>query len=239
MVDKLNIYQKLVEVRKVLGKVNKDTKGYGFEYVSGAQILGKIKDTMDSLGILLEPHLLDGSVREVTSTNAKGKSVINYVVTSQMKMHWINADSPEDRSIVDWFMVGEQTDPSQAFGSGLTYAERYFILKYFNAETDADDPDKNKGKGKQEEADPFAGDYNSGDKDDFTDDIGKNERLCTEKQLKRLYAMMKEAGVAVDEWDAMIKKKYKIESKKEMSMKEIDKVFDSLDEIIKKNSQGE
>lgn len=47
MVDKLNIYQKLIEVRKVLGKVNKDTKGYGFEYVSGAQILGKIEDKMN------------------------------------------------------------------------------------------------------------------------------------------------------------------------------------------------
>ena len=233
MVDKLNIYQKLIEVRKVLGKVNKDTKGYGFEYVSGAQILGKIEDKMNELEIILESHIIGGSVREVTSTNKEGRSIINYVVTSNMKMIWINAENPEDRSVVDWFMVGEQTDPSQALGSGLTYSERYFILKYFNAITDGDDPDKNKGAGKQpEEADPFAGDYTQ----DEPKSTPKTERLVTEPQLKRLYAMMKEAGVAIDEWDAMIKKKFKIESKKEMSMSQIDGVFESLEKIIAKNS---
>ena len=242
MAEKLNIYQKLIEVRKVLGKVNKDSKGYGFEYVSGAQILGKIEDKMNELEIILESHIMGGSVREVISINKDGKSVINYVVTSQMNMIWINAENPEDRSVVDWFMVGEQTDPSQALGSGLTYSERYFILKYFNAITDDDDPDKiAKPKYKpatkvddlvDSEQDPFAEDY----PDDFTDDIGKEERLCTDKQLKRLYAMMKEAGVEVDKWDAMIKKKYGIEHKKQMSMKEIDKVFESLEDIIKKKS---
>lgn len=227
MVDKLNIYQKLVEVRKALGKVSKDTEGYGFEYVSGSQILGKIKETMDTLGILLEPHLIDGSVREVTSVNAKGKSIINYIVTSQMKMIWINADDPKDRSVVDWYMVGEQTDPSQAFGSGLTYAERYFILKYFNAETDADDPDKNEGKGKQiEEPDPFSGEQN-----DYTDDIGK-DKLVTQAQIEKMMTMVGKAGIDPKKFDAKIKKDLKIESKNQMTMGQINPIFDYLDKRI-------
>ena len=38
-------------------------------------------------------------------------------------------------------MVGQQADGSQALGSGLTYANRYFLLKYFNVATSEDDPD--------------------------------------------------------------------------------------------------
>ena len=220
MVDKLNIYQKLVEVRKGIASFKKDTDGYNFRYVSGTQVLSAIKKDLDEQGIILEQHL---TAPEVEGT----------MVKSPMKMIWVNADSPEEKIVIDWFMVGRQKDPSQGFGSGLTYAERYFMLKFFNIPTDDDDPDK-KTSGKttssETEPDPFQG-------DDFTDDIGKEQRLCTDKQLKRMFAMMKEAGVEIDKWDDMIKKKYSIEHKKEMTMEQIDKVFDSLEEIIKKNSQ--
>jgi len=224
MVDKLNIYQKLVEVRKGMASFKKDTDGYNFKYVSGTQVLSAIKGDLDKQGIILEQHL---TAPEVDGT----------LVRSPMMMVWVNADDPKDRIEIAWFMVGRQKDPSQSFGSGLTYAERYFMLKFFNVPTDDDDPDKTpSGKGKKgaikadDLTDPFSGD------DDFTDDVGKDERLCTEKQIKRLYAMMKEAGVAVDEWDAMIKKKYSIKHKKEMTMVQIDKVFDSLDKIINQQS---
>jgi len=222
MVDKLNIYQKLVEVRKGIAKFTKDTDGYNFRYVSGTQVLSAIKKDLDKHGIILEQHL---TYPEVDGT----------LVRSPMKMVWVNADNPTDRIEIAWFMVGRQKDPSQGFGSGLTYSERYFMLKFFNIPTDDDDPDKNKGKGKttsgKTETDPF--------REDYTDDIGKDEKLVTTKQLNRYYAMAKEAGVEIDEWDKMIKSKYEIKHKNEMTMTEINKVFDSLDEIIKKNSQGE
>ncbi len=232
---KLNIYQKLVEVRKVLGKVNKDTKGYGFEYVSGAQVLGKIENKMNELGIILESHIIGGSVREVISINKQGKSVINYVVTSGMKMIWINAEKPEDRSAVDWFMVGEQTDPSQALGSGLTYSERYFILKYFNAITDDDDPDKNKGAGKttSEEPDPFAGDH-AGDNTGTKTDKKLDERPVTEKQLKFYHIRVKQAAVEADKYSDRVKRQFKVDSKKKLQRWQFDKIIEELEEKIKK-----
>ena len=153
-------------------------------------------------------------------------------------MVWVNAETPDDRIECDWFMVGRQKDPSQGFGSGLTYSERYFMLKFFNIPTDDDDPDKKKkNKGDElrdpTEADPFAGDYTQ----DEPKSTPKTDRLVTEPQLKRLYAMMKEAGVDVDKWDAMIKKKFGIEHKNQMTMVQIDEVFKSLEEIIAKNSE--
>ena len=239
MVDtkKLNIYQKLIEVRKSIGKFSRDVSGYGYKYASGTQVLSAIKKEMEDQGVLLETHLLYPTIEK----GSKG-----VIVSSQMKMIWINVDNPSDRSEVEWYMVGEQRDPSQAFGSGLTYSERYFIMKYFNVPTDEDDPDKNKGndngnsgkkpsgKGKALTADkmtdPFAGD-NADPKS--TD---KSDKLVTEKQIKLYYVKVKEANVESDKFDKRVKKQFGIEHKNQMTMTQMDMVYKSLDEIIKKNS---
>lgn len=138
----MNIYQKLVEVRKSIEGWDKDTKGYGYSYVSGSQVLGKIKNKMDELGIILETHIETFSHGIHEYVNAKGKSVKDFVVEGKMKMVWVNADSPEDKIEVPWHYAGQQDDISKAFGSGLTYTERYFMLKQFGVPTDYDDPDK-------------------------------------------------------------------------------------------------
>jgi hypothetical protein len=128
----MNIYQKLVEVRKSVESFKKDATGYNFKYVPGVQVLTEIKGKMDSEGIILEPHLIETVVTHLDKT---------WFVSSKMKMVWVNSEKPEDRIGIDWFCTGEQKDPSQALGSALTYAERYFLLKFFGIPTDEDDPD--------------------------------------------------------------------------------------------------
>ncbi len=221
---KLNIYQKLVEIRKSIGKVSKDTEAYGYKYVSGSQVLSAIKPKMDELGVLLESHLLYPTVIQNNYTGLdkykKEKLVRNFIVSSQMKMIWVNAENPTDRIEVDWYMSGEQKDPSQAFGSGLTYSERYFVMKYFNVPTDDDDPDKPKGNGNDAPpAGPPAG-------------KPKSQKLVTEPQLKRYYAMVKQAGLGVNDMDELVKRKYKIEHKDQMTMAQIDEVFKYLEDQI-------
>ena len=48
-------------------------------------------------------------------------------------------------------MSGQQADASQAFGSGLTYCGRYFLLKFFNVATTNDDPDNWRTRQKEAE----------------------------------------------------------------------------------------
>jgi hypothetical protein len=140
MTDKKNIYQKLAEIQKNIQGFTKDSKGYNFTYVSGNQVLSAIREDMNKLGVMLEPHLIEST----TVPGGKG-----FIVSSRMKMVWVNVEDPKDRAEIEWYMVGEQKDASQAFGSGLTYSERYFPLKYFHIPTDDDDPDKiNNGNGK-------------------------------------------------------------------------------------------
>ena len=47
---------------------------------------------------------------------------------------------------VTWALIGQQADAAQAFGSALTYANRYFLLKFFQVATPDDDPDRWRSK---------------------------------------------------------------------------------------------
>ena len=80
------------------------------------------------------------------------EKVHEIIVSSDMTWTWVDNDDPESRIVVPWAMVGSQTDASQAFGSGLTYSSRYFLLKYFNIATSNDDPDSFRTKQKEAEA---------------------------------------------------------------------------------------
>ena len=144
----LNLYQKLVEVRKSIDFFTKDTQGYGYKYVSGSQILSKIKNKLDELQVLLIPMVLDQQHTAFDYKDKQGKEKTDFIVTAPMKYVWVNAENPEERIEIPWQTMGQQDDISKAFGSGLTYSERYFLLKFFGVPTDDEDPDARDTTGK-------------------------------------------------------------------------------------------
>lgn len=150
---KLNLYQKLVEIRKSIDVFKKDTQGFGYSYVSGSQVLGKIKNKMDELQILLIPEVLNQKhetfdYKVWDKEQKKEKEKTDFIVTADMKYVWVNAENPEERIGIPWQTMGQQDDISKAFGSGLTYSERYFLLKFFGVPTDEEDPDARDTRGK-------------------------------------------------------------------------------------------
>lgn len=138
----MNLQQKLIEIRKDVIDFCKDTKGYGYQYVSGSQAIRKIRTKMDELGVLLIPECVGVDHTErYDYTNDKGKEKTDFIVNGDMVYTWVNAENPEETIKVNWKYYGAQDDISKSFGSALTYSERYFILKFFQAPTDGDDPD--------------------------------------------------------------------------------------------------
>ncbi|WP_144474057.1 ERF family protein [Bacillus tropicus] len=137
----MNLWQKIVTIRKDIDVFAKDGKGYGYEYVTGSQILQKIKQNMDELNVILSPKMGSHNTWIHEYTNKKGKLVKDFVIEAEGSYVWINADKPEEREEIPWKFFGQQGDISQAYGSGLTYSERYFLLKYFGIPTDEDDAD--------------------------------------------------------------------------------------------------
>lgn len=139
----LNLFQKLVEIRKNIPVIHKDAKGYNnnYQYVTGSQLLIAIKDTMNHYGVLLFPKIItrDHTTRQYKSY--KGKELTEYTVFGEMSYTWMNADNPEETLEIPFAYAGSQDDMARAFGSALTYAERYFLIKFFNIPTDNEDPD--------------------------------------------------------------------------------------------------
>ena len=69
-----------------------------------------------------------------------------------MDYHIIDSNTKEDYTI-QFAAFGQQQDIAQAYGTALTYAERYFLLKLLNIPTDEDDPDAKQKKQEYSKAD--------------------------------------------------------------------------------------
>lgn len=139
-----NIYQKLLIIQQKivgLGK-DKDTKSQanpnGYKYVTGDKVLGEIKPLMNELGLILKQEVLSAeNTRQDYNTKFGTKSEI--LTKLMMKFTWVDCDTGEkDENL---FGANGQNDWEKGFGSALTYAERYFLLKYFHIATDEDDID--------------------------------------------------------------------------------------------------
>lgn len=142
----LNLYQKIVQVRMIAECFSKDGHSYGYSYVTGNQVLSKIKDKMNEMNLLLFPSTSVGEHHTHAYKTAKGKDVLDFVVKGEMSYTWINGDNPTERETVTWAYYGQQDDISKAYGSALTYSERYYLLKSLGLPTDEDDPDAKQDK---------------------------------------------------------------------------------------------
>lgn len=147
--NELNLMQKLAKIRGMADVVIKGKKGYNYKYSDITEILAKVTGGMKKYGVSLIPTVCPGtaSVTQNVTVNTKvdktGKAfdstTTEMLVTADMTFRWVNDDNPEEFIDVPWFVTGSQQDPSQAFGSGLTYCTRYFLTNYFQiGQTDTD-----------------------------------------------------------------------------------------------------
>ena len=200
MNDKLNLHQKLVEVRKSIHGFNKDKKSgsgnFGYEYVSGSQVLRAIKGKMDELGVLLIPEI-DYDTMKWEKHNYKtknGSDKTDFIITMKMNYTWVNAESPDDKITIPWVCIGQQTDDiAKAVGTAMTYNERYFLLKFLGLPTDEDDADA-----KEIKADKPTQLYIT---DRWTNKL-------SEKQISRLYAIAYSKGIDKDTVKKHVFKKF-------------------------------
>ncbi|MDW4340984.1 ERF family protein [Staphylococcus saprophyticus] len=159
MTEELNLYQKIADVKANIEGFTKDKKSYNYSYVSGSQVLHRIREKMLEHNLLLFPYTANETCEqiEVTRFNKKANKEVTtteFLVKLKMIYTWINADNPQEKQIVDFWATGQQDDPAKAYGTALTYAERYFLMKFFNIPTDEDDADAKEKQDKYSKVDP-------------------------------------------------------------------------------------
>ena len=140
----MSVYTKLLEMQKRVVGLGKDTKSFGYQYVSGGKVLENLKPIMNEVGLLLKQEIIDVERERIDYSAKSGtKSEMWYGV--KFKFTWIDTDTGE-KDENDFYASG-MNDWEKGLGSALTYAERYFLLKYFHINTDEDDidnPDRKK-----------------------------------------------------------------------------------------------
>ena len=139
----MSIYKKLLLIQKAVKGLKKDKKSNNYEYVTGNKLLSFIRPLMDEHGLLLKQEVIsiDNDRMDyktgIGTTWEKEKSEILSKV--MMRFTWIDSETGE--TDVNLFGANGQNDWEKGLGSALTYAERYFLLKYFHIATDEDDID--------------------------------------------------------------------------------------------------
>ena len=129
--------------------------GKGEERTGGRQRPSIVSDAFEAV---IAAIYLDGGIEPATKhimrflpkdfKTTRPASFVDYKTILQEVVQ----KNPEERVDVPWVTIGQQADSSQAFGSGLTYSMRYFLLKYFNIVTPDDDVDNWRSKQRAAEA---------------------------------------------------------------------------------------
>lgn len=179
----MNIYQRLMEVRKAVPFLKKDNSGFQFKYVSSSQALGALREAMDANGLVLVPSVLAYEVRDHLTKDGKH----NYFTILDMQFDWVNVDDPKEHISCRWTGQGLD-DGEKGVGKALTYAEKYFMLKFFNIPTDKDDPDANQRRPQERQTAPKT------TAQPAKPDAPKQD-LATPAQIQKIQILCKEGGL--------------------------------------------
>ena len=153
---KAKLFRKLLEVKKQIPYLKKDTSGFNFEYASPELVLGTLNPLLNEAGLFLKTEVIKEEHERVFS-KPKYQDVTKYVDRQKVvesvlvdvyetlfhltfRFTWIDTETGYEDSAL--FTASGINNDEQGQGSAQTYAERYFLLKTFNIPTGKDDPDK-------------------------------------------------------------------------------------------------
>lgn len=96
---KLNLYQKLACIRKIVDVVKKDKAAFKYKYSDINEILAKVKSGMEKYGVSLIPEIKSGTSTVAVNTfvqkkaDASGQtydiSTHEYLVNAEMDFVWV------------------------------------------------------------------------------------------------------------------------------------------------------
>lgn len=216
-----NLYEKLLEVKKEVEFIQKKKVGDNLTYkaITSSMILGAINKELNKLGILLKTQMLGKDVQRLERTksyeNPKTQkvtltTVYDFIATIDLEYTWINTNNTSEKDANLFSCSGLNTDPSKAFGSALTYAEKYFMMKYFNVATDEYDVDTFKQLNEDED-----------------EKKERAEKLEAEKAEKERIALEKK------EAEKLALEKLETEKKEQKRKEFLNKISLSLKELVK------
>ena len=134
----MSLYSKLLDIQIRVDGIIKDGKNQSDknDFASDENVLNAFRPLMNERGLLLIPRTLSGSVHEGVTKSGTAR----YLTELRMEMLWHDVESGEELC-VPWYAQGVDLAGEKGVGKAETYAEKYFLLKFFHVPTKKDDPD--------------------------------------------------------------------------------------------------
>ena len=141
--EKMNIYQRINEVRKKVNyaKKDKEVKGQGYKAVTHDMVTALLRNSLIEHGIVIVPRLLDSDITQVGETK-NGAPIIRYA--GRYEVEFVNADNPSDKVTVR-AEAHANDHGDKAPGKATSYVTKYAMLKLFSIETGEDDESRIEG----------------------------------------------------------------------------------------------
>ena len=136
----LNLRQKLAEVRRRIGYVQKrgHNERYNYNYVTAADIAGAVGDILAELGVVVIPSLESSRTNRAHRAGPRATRIARVV----MAYSFVDVDSGEEITVK---VAGEGLDPGdKAPYKAMTGALKYALLQSFLLAT-GDDPEDERG----------------------------------------------------------------------------------------------
>lgn len=129
----MNVYQRIIAIRKALSSVRKDKKVEGYMAVTHDNVTAETRDLFIEHGVVITPpSLLSSSVADTGTTTSRGTPFIRYQANYQF---WaVNADEPADKFAFN-IEAHALDHGDKAPGKALSYAKKYAILKLLELES--------------------------------------------------------------------------------------------------------
>lgn len=150
MDEKLNIFEKINEVRKSVDYLEKD-KQVGGKYwaVTHDSVTAAVRNSLIAQGIILVPTLISSQSVPTTVTTGKGIPYIRY--EAKYSIAFVNMEEPTER--VEVVVESHAMDEGdKAPGKAISYATKYAMLKLFSIESGDHEEDRPEVKVAKEKA---------------------------------------------------------------------------------------
>lgn len=134
----MKLSEKLLELQKAVDGIIKDGKNQSdkYDFASDESVLDKFRPLMDEHKLLLIPLVTSAQLHEGATKSGTSR----YLTELTLTMVWHDVESGEKLE-VPWYAQGVDLAGEKGVGKALTYAEKYFLLKFFHVPTKKDDPD--------------------------------------------------------------------------------------------------
>ncbi len=196
---KLNLHQKLSKISELCDVLVKDAQAFNYKYVREEDVLAKVKAGFKKYGVCLYTQIDPGTLVVTPYTYEKydkalkgNKTMNEFIVQGQLTNTFVNTEDPNEKLEFPFAMVASQDDPSTAMGSALSYANRVFLLKFFQIPTTLEDPEQYRSKQKAAE--------------EFEDAAAKAELAAKIKEVVAAGSKLIKSGVSKSEIQTTVAK---------------------------------